>query len=196
MLMGIRQLSDNVHQSMEYLLPGAIHGPSPRYKRSLTCANKHDLMDYVSAQGENRLTNGEVIANIESSIYLQLPDYEQSLLFRLLGCLACTATSGWDQDLSTAFTCPYCDDSNTLLKYGKVPEAADTTTVSDTLIDLMKLLRSSKSRKPRVAAIQALPRVLRHTADMEYLDLSSSYLGQHCLASLRSSLRELRIGAR
>ena len=196
MLMGILQLSDNVHRSMEDHLPEAIHGPSQRYKRSLTRANKHDLMDCVSWQGKDQLTSREDTADIQSSLYLQLPEDEQSLLFLLLGRLACTAMSGWDQDLSTMPNCPDCNDSNAQQKHSKVPDAPDITIVSDTLVDLIKLLRSSKSRKPRVAAMQALPRVLRHTADKEYLDLSSSYLGQHCLASLRSSLRELRIGAR
>lgn len=78
----------------------------------------------------------------------------------------------------------------------KVSNETNVSIVIDTYLELTKLLRSSKLRKPRIAAIQALPRVLRHSTDTDQFSLSSSYLGQHCLASLRSSLRELRIGAR
>ncbi|KAH8711053.1 Protein kinase rad3 [Beauveria bassiana] len=52
-----------------------------------------------------------------------------------------------------------------------------------------------ESRRPRVAAMLALRRVLLHCEDATALNLETSALGQWCLQSLNSSIRELRIAA-
>lgn len=52
-----------------------------------------------------------------------------------------------------------------------------------------------ESRKPRVAAMLALRRIILHCEDPTLLNLETSALGQWCLQSLNSSIRELRIAA-
>ena len=52
-----------------------------------------------------------------------------------------------------------------------------------------------ESTRPRVYAMVCLQRMFRHTVLPEIRDLEKSVLGQWCIQSLRSSIRELRIGA-
>ena len=79
---------------------------------------------------------------------------------------------------------------------GAIPwESAESEAVFSTITGLMKLPKSSKFRRPRVAAMLALKRLLSHTAKEELLDLTNSSFGQWCLQALHSSLRELRIAA-
>lgn len=61
---------------------------------------------------------------------------------------------------------------------------------------LVRLPALAESRRPRVAAMLALRRMVLHCQDRpDLLDLETSSLGQWCLQSLNSSVRELRIAA-
>ena len=64
-----------------------------------------------------------------------------------------------------------------------------------TIVNLIKLPKPQKLRRPRVAAMLALKRLLSHIVKGEHLDLTASASGQWCLQALNSSLRELRIAA-
>ncbi|KAG4443512.1 hypothetical protein IFR05_000985 [Cadophora sp. M221] len=52
-----------------------------------------------------------------------------------------------------------------------------------------------ESRRPRVLAMFSLKRFATHFTDPQFLDLEISPLGQWCLKSLKSSIRELRLAA-
>lgn len=60
---------------------------------------------------------------------------------------------------------------------------------------LVKSASFLDSRRPRVMAMYALRRFTTHFDDPNFVDLEKSSLGQWCLQSLRSSVRELRIAA-
>ncbi|KAK4162009.1 hypothetical protein QBC43DRAFT_216438 [Cladorrhinum sp. PSN259] len=51
------------------------------------------------------------------------------------------------------------------------------------------------SKRPRVYAMIVLRRMTKHTTSKEFLALEKSALGQWCLKSLQSSVRELRVAA-
>jgi serine/threonine-protein kinase ATR len=70
--------------------------------------------------------------------------------------------------------------------------AAEAIATFTKLIDLRDF---EESRKPRVQAMVALRHFAMHFRDSEFLDLETSKLGQWCLKSLSSSMRELRIAA-
>jgi serine/threonine-protein kinase ATR len=61
--------------------------------------------------------------------------------------------------------------------------------------NLVKSLAFGSSRRPRVLAMYILRKYALHYNNPEFLDLEMSPLGQWCLGSLKSSLRELRIAA-
>jgi serine/threonine-protein kinase ATR len=61
--------------------------------------------------------------------------------------------------------------------------------------NLIKSPAFGTARRPRVLAMYALRKFALHCDNPEFLDLDMSPLGQWCLGSLKSSLRELRIAA-
>lgn len=63
------------------------------------------------------------------------------------------------------------------------------------LAKLIKLPSFLESRKARVVAMLALKRFAVHCSNPEFINLEISPLGQWCLQSLQSSVRELRIAA-
>jgi serine/threonine-protein kinase ATR len=72
------------------------------------------------------------------------------------------------------------------------------TVCSDAVLTFTKLIKLSaftESRKPRVLAMLALKKYTAHFKHAEFMDLSGSPLGQWCVASLKSSSRELRIAS-
>jgi serine/threonine-protein kinase ATR len=64
-----------------------------------------------------------------------------------------------------------------------------------TFANLIDLPEFEESRKPRVQGMLALHHFATHFKEGAFLDLETSTLGQWCLKSLRSSMRELRIAA-
>ncbi|TGO91177.1 hypothetical protein BPOR_0036g00070 [Botrytis porri] len=71
-------------------------------------------------------------------------------------------------------------------------------TGSEAILILTTLIKSPafhESRRSRVLAMIAVKAFAIHFQDEEFLDLESSAVGQWCLKSLQSSMRELRIAA-
>lgn len=122
----------------------------------------------------------------------------QSLAVELLSRICCVvdshARSNRATDSVTApLTCPICDESST-----------DSPTISShhaksearhIFSKMIRLTSFSESRRPRIAAMIALRRLILHCEDAAFLDLETPGPGQWCLQSLNSSLRELRIAA-
>ena len=91
--------------------------------------------------------------------------------------------------------CYICDTDvrdNTVSALWEGPGSEETLS---TMVNLIKLPKLQKLRRPRVAAMLCLKRLLSHTVKGEHFDLTSSAFGQWCLQALNSSSRELRIAA-
>ena len=79
---------------------------------------------------------------------------------------------------------------------GILPGDPDPDKLFMTVEKLLELITQKvKLRRPRIAAMLAVRRLLCHSTGIDQLDLSRSVLGQWCLQSLRSSLRDLRVAA-
>ncbi|KAI5464134.1 hypothetical protein BGZ63DRAFT_349688 [Mariannaea sp. PMI_226] len=93
------------------------------------------------------------------------------------------------------FNCEVCDR----VAMGSKPLSSKTKPKVDVQSIFEMLIRSpalTESRRPRIATMLALRRLVLHCYDRpELLDLETSILGQWCLQSLNSSVRELRIAA-
>jgi len=63
------------------------------------------------------------------------------------------------------------------------------------LKSLICLPEFEESRKPRIIAMMTLRNFAMHFSESSFLDLEKSILGQWCLRSLHSSVRELRVCA-
>ena len=71
-------------------------------------------------------------------------------------------------------------------------------TGSEAILILTTLIKSPTfhgSRRPRVLAMVAIKGFAIHFRDEDFFNLETSALGQWCLKSLQSSMRELRIAA-
>jgi len=95
-----------------------------------------------------------------------------------------------------------CDRKCSICESGGAAKAIETnydhTLAAEaiaTFIKLIDLPEFEESRRPRVQAMVTLRHFAMHFKDSEFLDLETSKLGQWCLKSLRSSMRELRIAA-
>ena len=113
-------------------------------------------------------------------------------LLSRIGCVSDGMAEGSLPSLDCA-KCPVCD-----LKRNSKPikELQDTKYVSRAIFS--KLIQTNpfmESRRPRVAAMLALRRLVRHCEDSSFMNLETSGPGQWCLQSLNSSVRELRIAA-
>ena len=64
-----------------------------------------------------------------------------------------------------------------------------------TFSNLIKSTAFLDSRRPRVLAMIALRRFTVHFTSPSFVDFEQSILGQWCLQSLKSSIRELRVAA-
>ncbi|PSR90721.1 phosphatidylinositol 3 [Coniella lustricola] len=128
-----------------------------------------------------------------------LVESEQCMLIELLTCLPCAsdnsltfAQAGTGNPTRQCSICVKQGKQKTPLEnHGILVHAA----VSRLFFKLSDLPSFRESRRPRVVAMIALRRLILHCRDAQTLDLEQSALGQWCLQSLQSSLRELRIAA-
>ncbi|KAH0495668.1 hypothetical protein TgHK011_009203 [Trichoderma gracile] len=122
----------------------------------------------------------------------------QSLAIELLSRICCVVDSPArlnrsTDSVTTPLACPICDESSTCS-----PTISSHHAKSEARRIFSKLIRLtsfSESRRPRIAAMIALRRLILHCEDAAFLDLETPGPGQWCLQSLNSSLRELRIAA-
>ena len=117
-----------------------------------------------------------------------------------MGLLACAAAGTLtfeevDGRNSELMNCSICDGEVSSSPLAVILETPERDEILIALETLIKSPEMQNSRKPRVWAMLALGRVIRHSGDGKHLELSSSTFGGWCLQSCRSSLRELRLAA-
>ncbi|KAF5985926.1 uvsb pi-3 kinase [Fusarium coicis] len=124
----------------------------------------------------------------------------QCLMLDLLSRISCAADGGNetmnDAKAAVAETaCSICEHNAPPVRsslHGAIVHKSRTEALFTKLIRLPAL---AESRRPRVAAMLAIRRVILHCEDTELLNLETSGIGQWCLQSLNSSVRELRVAA-
>ncbi|KAJ0123315.1 protein kinase rad3 [Diaporthe amygdali] len=92
----------------------------------------------------------------------------------------------------------HCSFCSTADRTGPRPPCTDpvAVTLAGTIFtELIQMSAFRESRRPRVVAMIALRRIVVHSKIPDMLDLEKSAIGQWCLSTLQSSLRELRIAA-
>ena len=143
----------------------------------------------------------DTLEDLESTVLEQFPrlkDAERCHVIDLLAHIVCAADDTLAPIASRSMNglrCSYCSAAE---EGEEQPTSRDAGTKLAAVQIFMKLLRLPsflESRRPRVAAMVALKRLILHSTDPELLDLEKSGPGQWCLQSLQSSLRELRIAA-
>ena len=140
---------------------------------------------------------------MNSDCFPALSEEDQFSVFFIIGQLSCasaqtlskSAISHNGQRLN--HICSICDAKigGTRPVSLSLPGNPGTDELYTAMEGLYRLIQKPKWRNPRIAVMLALRRLLSHSANSVHLDLSKSVLGQWCLQSMRSSLRDLRIAA-
>lgn len=136
-----------------------------------------------------------------------LSEEEQCTVLAIIADLPCAAVStsstciGQEGDPAGKIACVLCDSDVNLKSswsnkaWGIGQHSDDCATVLSFMERLVELPQLQRSKKPRILAALATRRIMNHLTAGSSLDLATSPLGQWCLRSLHSSLRELRITA-
>ncbi|KAH9994734.1 phosphatidyl inositol 3-kinase [Xylariaceae sp. FL0662B] len=138
--------------------------------------------------------------NILGNRFPQLTDPEVCRIIELLGYVCCAADdtlmmSSKKSEKTSHFYCRYCQDSQSLHDTPLCLDLAAKKTILEIFTSLVQLPSFVQSQRPRITAMVALRRIVRHCTDAEFLDMEVSVTAQWCLKSLQSSVRELRIAA-
>ncbi|KAM0417762.1 hypothetical protein ACHAPD_004104 [Fusarium lateritium] len=91
--------------------------------------------------------------------------------------------------------CSICETNEFSSRSNLNATTAQKSRVEALFTQLIRLPIVAESRRLRVTAMMALRKIILHCDDAEILNLETSALGQWCLQSLNSSIRELRIAA-
>lgn len=158
-------------------------------------------MAYATLSGTYGMRVGDSFQLIlVSACFVQLNNADRCRAMKQLGYIPCagagTLTLSYDRDGKICDrNCSICDSgrlvSVTAISYDEAL-AAEAIATFTRLIDLPDF---EESRTPRIQAMLALRHFAMHFKESSFLDLETSMLGQWCLKSLRSSMRELRIAA-
>lgn len=133
-----------------------------------------------------------------SACFVQLDNADRCRAIEYLGYIPCASVG--TLTLSRDRSGNICDAKCTLCDFGKL-EGSTTydeniaTTAITAFTNLLTVPEFEESKRPRLIGMLALRAFATHFKDPTFLDLETSMLGQWCIKSLRSSIRELRIAA-
>ncbi|CAJ0548046.1 Ff.00g048000.m01.CDS01 [Fusarium sp. VM40] len=216
---GPKSLSTSMHPSNfeDEELRGAIEALSLIYDAPETNSQDRSKRRKVSQAGSSRMSAlvtslgdsfgimdiDDNFQNIEQPILDAFPvidELHQCLALDLLSRISCLADSeDRPSDKESATTaearCSICEMNASPTRSTSHEAVLLKSRVEALFTKLIRLPSLAESRRPRVAAMMALRRVILHCDDAELLNLETSGLGQWCLQSLNSSVRELRIAA-
>ncbi|KAH8816823.1 protein kinase-like protein rad3 [Xylogone sp. PMI_703] len=175
--------------------------PAPKRRKIFNERNIFDqlLEDIFHLLGSNEIVSVRSLADAIDS-YAQLDTSIRCRLIDRLGKLACASASTLtvERDGNGAIVSSRCNVCDTTSRTTSTSPSSGRSAHTDALLAMAKLIKLPAfldSRKPRVLAMLALKRLASHFNDQEFIDLEVSILGQWCLQSLQSSIRELRITA-
>ncbi|KAK1990998.1 phosphatidylinositol 3 [Colletotrichum falcatum] len=132
--------------------------------------------------------------------YPGLSEEDQCIAIDLVARTCCVVDMVAADDESSPKTnkrlrCASCDWKPRGTKKTKVVTAQAKSEAQSIFTKLIHLDSFKESRRPRVVAMIAMRRIVSHADITQLIDLETSPLGQWCLQSLHSSVRELRIAS-
>ncbi|OAX81796.1 hypothetical protein ACJ72_03863 [Emergomyces africanus] len=148
--------------------------------------------------GSHPMTGTDGLSQIVLNSLPTLSQDDQCEVLAKLGRIACAVAGSlvMEQPSNVAgpqFRCLMCDCILPKLHHNQTQESPHFGEICKIMIEIIPLLQGT--RKPRIAAMFAIRNIVMHDPQSENVTLQSSPLGEWCLQSFRSSLRELRIAA-
>lgn len=137
---------------------------------------------------------------INRACFTELDDLDRCKSIEYLGHIPCASSGSLtvvraQNGTILSSKCSMCENRQQEI-HGAGP--SNPTANREAILTFSKLIKSPAfldSRRPRVLAMITLRKFAVHFQDDEFIDLEISSLGQWCLQSLQSSIRELRIAA-
>ncbi|KAL9620044.1 MAG: hypothetical protein Q9160_005422 [Pyrenula sp. 1 TL-2023] len=137
------------------------------------------------------------LSRIAPSNFKKLSEDNQCQTIAELGLIACAGSQSLRQntlDDQNNASCSICDEDDLSPTVNRnVWEDAQIVELSSIVGELISSMQ--KAPKAKVLGMLALRRILLHSSNLASYRLSQSRLGQWCLQSLQSSVRELRVAA-
>ncbi|PGH17548.1 hypothetical protein AJ79_01148 [Helicocarpus griseus UAMH5409] len=166
-------------------------GTSPNLVQTVTTTVFHML-------GSHPTTSVDELSQTVLDNLPKLSQDEQCEVLAKLGRIACAGaeTLLMEQPRSASgaqFRCRICDGASPKVLDTRTWEGSQFEDLRKTMIEIITILHGSG--KPRIAAMFAIRNIIMHDPKSENVRLRSSPLGEWCLQSFRSSLRELRMAA-
>ncbi|KFA47821.1 hypothetical protein S40293_06413 [Stachybotrys chartarum IBT 40293] len=194
---------DRLRQAVEelqraYETPGQLKRTSKKQKLSEDSPGSMSAFNRMLCERLNIPQPAEDNITECSEVFLRVfekaAEDKRCLPVQLLSQLCCLGSSDVEtrssaQKDGACLVCGYDIPSNVQI----TPELANEA--RSIFAQLIRLPCFIESRRPRVAGMIALQRMVLHSNDSEFLDLEVSGPGQWCLQSLNSSVREIRIAA-
>ena len=145
--------------------------------------------------GSQEVSDLTGLSEIAPTTFRKLSEKDQCQVIAEIGLIPCAGSKSLHAiskiDL-LGMSCRTCDEDLPLS-----PRALWEDSHANELFEVLSAILSAlqKCSKARVLALLALRRLLAHTSDPSHFRLGHTSLGEWCLHSLRSSLREVRIAA-
>ncbi|KAH8677021.1 hypothetical protein BGZ61DRAFT_520585 [Ilyonectria robusta] len=176
--------------------------PDDRVKRRKiikASPHAHDSLIHLIHEALNITIDPSQATGISEPEFLnafqRVDESRQCLAIELLSQTCCLRNDKLGEPVKD-FSCSICDTVATRGQPSSVTTNGSKAEIQKIFEKLVRLPCLAESRRPRVAAMLALRRFILHGDDQTgLLDLETSSLGQWCLQSLNSSVRELRIAA-
>ncbi|KAJ9155587.1 Protein kinase rad3 [Pleurostoma richardsiae] len=185
-------------KAMPIEMPGHA---SKRRKVSVESSTLHDVVNRLTVVAKLPFRELGSLEQPFLDAFAQMDDADRCLAIDLLAYLPCAADDTLafsSQTIESKRVQLHCSFCSRLESSETQPVCRELSAKHAAVAILKKLIRLPnflESRRPRVVAMVALRRFIQHTKDPELYDLETSVMGQWCLQSLQSSLRELRIAA-
>ena len=140
---------------------------------------------------------------MDSARYSALTEEDSKTLIKLVGLLPCAALDCTDLDAFddtrlSKFNCCVCDEivDNPSLDQGRCQKYwVESCRAIASLLNLRAFLESKQARLQAMMTLRRLTLHCSDKAEARTMSLRTWTLGQWCLQSLKSSIRELRIAA-
>ncbi|OJD13407.1 hypothetical protein AJ78_06141 [Emergomyces pasteurianus Ep9510] len=148
--------------------------------------------------GSHPMTGTDGLSQIVFNSLPTLSQDDQSEVLAKLGRIVCAGAGTLVMEqpsnvVGPQFRCLICDCTLPKLRSNLTRESPHLSEICKIMIEITPVLQGT--RKPRIAAMFAIRNVVMHDPQSENVRLQSSPLGEWCLQSFRSSLRELRVAA-
>ncbi|KAI9793452.1 MAG: serine/threonine-protein kinase M1 [Candelina submexicana] len=160
------------------------------------------VKEVYSLLGSQSATDLDGLSLVARTCYSKLSEREQCLAFTHIGNLCCAGAGTLElrQTNGGKMARSKCTQCDVAAARGKelsrsLWQGAECDNIVRIFSTLFEAPEFQKSRKPRICAMQAVRRLVNHSSNIAYLDLSQSFLGQWCLQCQHSSLRELRLAS-